>query len=631
MARVVSSALTLGLIFWAVVIMPPIWGGVSVLATEAAMEAAPEWVHWFVGVGGVLAGLVSVWVWWPRMRRTSSIRVQVSTWTLLVAFPTGAVMIAGIVAIFMTEVVMFRVPGVLVVGLVPSALVAVVGSLVIYQTVKVVSQIPLLSISITLTMMICITIASMMLVLGASIINATSNWPLFYNWIVVLAILVVIGTALWMWLPRLAVAGITQGWLRAQLITFGFTVALFALAVFILILEVSRSPWALQPLVILAELTVMLTLLIVVPMRVSYFKPGYSGRSRDESEQAPETGRRAWFDPRANGWITAFSANMRAQNYQENRGHNPATDDWFEGWYSKAYIVRLFAPSDFISELRWKATEDFGCLRIVMDRLSLTVQRQWEVIKLTYIGRYSSDLNYEPSDFRNESISIATNRQEVICRNCGGDGTVYCPPTQPCRSCNGSNEIPCSTCGGRGYNRDFSSNSDGDDVTCYSCYGRSSMRCYSCSGGQVVCWLCGGSGRVRCGACDGAGIVVQAMVTVKTFTHTVDVNYQVEGLAVNEFKNGLKGNHFHKLQGTLVHQESQRSTEPGVIRQRLTAMAFYVYSCHYDYKGKSFILNHIYPSKYITQGLPWSWRRIAVGLAAASLLVAVVALLAWLL
>lgn len=196
MARVMSSALTLGLIFWAVLIMPLVWVGVSVSAADAAMEVAPEWVHWFVGVGGVLAGLVSVWVWWPR--RTSSIRVQVSTWTLLVAFPTSAIMIAGIVAAFMAEIVMFRVPGVLVVGLVPSALVAVVGSLVIYQTVKVVSQMPLLSISITLTMMVCMTITSLMLTAGASVINAINNWPLFYNWIVVLAILVVIGTALWM-------------------------------------------------------------------------------------------------------------------------------------------------------------------------------------------------------------------------------------------------------------------------------------------------------------------------------------------------------------------------------------------------------------------------------------------------
>ena len=652
MTRIVSGTLTLGMIFWGM-LMPFMFVSLSVAVLEelGGGGGVPEWRHWLVGVGGVLASAATFWVWWTR-RSTGGIGTRFGVWALLVSFPMVAAVTTLIVMLTMGEFLMA--PGSLVWWLVPSSLVAVVGCLVVYQMVKVASQMPLISIAITLAMAVYVIIASMVLAMCANIINPVNGWPIFYDYFTFTVIVAVVGIVLYMWLPRLAVSGITQGWLRAQLATFVLTTALFTMAAIVALVQISGSPWALQPLIIPAELAVILTLVIVLPMRISYFKPGYQTRSgngesdgleqehparnrppaataagngeSDGLEQEPQAGSRAWFDPRANEWILAFSANMRAQNYQENRGHNPATDDWFGGWYSKAYIARLFLPSDFISALRWNATEDFGCLRMVTDRLFVTVQRQWEVIKLSYIGRYPSDLSYEPNDFRNERVRIATDRRQATCQNCDGDGEVYCPPTQTCSSCYGSGLIPCSSCNAGIIGRD----DRGVEVRCGNCVGSGYLYC-GCVGGQVTCSRCGGTGRVRCDGCDGEGIVVQAMVTTKRFTHAADVNYQVEGLDMNVFKNGLKGNHFNKLQGTLIHQEMQDPTDPGVIRQQLTATAFYICTCHYDYKGKPFTLNHIYPYKYVAQGLPWSWRRIAVGFAVAGLLISAVTLLAWLL
>ena len=328
-----------------------------------------------------------------------------------------------------------------------------------------------------------------------------------------------------------------------------------------------------------------------------------------------------WFDSRVSGWIRSFSHNMHTQYYQENRGHNPSTDDWFNEWYNRLYLRKLFLPGDFVSTLRIDSAEDFGCIRTWVDRLFLTVYQNWRIIKLRHIGSYwtERDMNYEPTQFVNETVHIATNRTEITCTSCRGSGTVYCPPTQTCMSCGGSGRNGCHNCGGSGriyFDRDTWG--PAGFRTCLSCSGRRYHNCLSCNNGQVQCWRCRGTGRVTCPGCDGAGIVINALVTTKTFSHHRGVNFQVEGLGYNQFKNGLKPGHFDKLNGTLMCEESQSPVGPGAIRQRFTAFAFYVYSCHYGYKGKVVTLNQIYPSKYVSTSLPYSKKRIALAIALAA-------------
>ena len=93
------------------------------------------------------------------------------------------------------------------------------------------------------------------------------------------------------------------------------------------------------------------------------------------------------------------------------------------------------------------------------------------------------------------------------------------------------------------------------------------------------------------------------------------MEYQLSGLAKNEFKNGLVGKHF-SMTGDLIYQEFQQPSDASTVLQRQSIHSYDVLSQYYSYKDRHFCLNQITAGgnlKYVTSGLPFSKTKIAVG------------------
>ena len=121
----------------------------------------------------------------------------------------------------------------------------------------------------------------------------------------------------------------------------------------------------------------------------------------------------------------------------------PAPDALLDKWRRKAWLWRLFLPSDFMAQVSPVAGERLVCHKTTNDYLVMNDQVETQTINAKQAARYSTDLNYRPQEFKKEKLEIIANEQQSLCGDCAGNGSVPCPPTQPCDRCAGSGSFPC--------------------------------------------------------------------------------------------------------------------------------------------------------------------------------------------
>ena len=324
----------------------------------------------------------------------------------------------------------------------------------------------------------------------------------------------------------------------------------------------------------------------------------------------------------------------------------------------------MFLPGGFMTSAKVVEAEDMVCRKTTMEYLTMSDRVELKTLKLHQARRYSTDLDYRPGEFEDKTIEIITGANNVGCGECSGGGRVECercsgsgkarcPTTMSCPQCRGSGRQTgtCQHCSGSGKIPHRRRGSDGEyrneTTRCQSCRGRGTfpVNCLNCGQtGRVTCSKCGGAGlvdctrcsttgEVVCDRCDGAGQLVSADIITRTFSHTTERTYQLTGLAADEFKNGLDGNHFKFMPGDLVSEEFQNPADNGIVLQRQSVHSYDVLSRRYSYHDAEFCLNKITgssDSKYVASGVPVSKIRTAIGIAAGAALsaigVAVVAL-----
>ena len=293
-------------------------------------------------------------------------------------------------------------------------------------------------------------------------------------------------------------------------------------------------------------------------------------------------------------------------------------------WHDQAWWQRLFLPGDFLDNVSLASGENLVCHKTIMEYLNMSDRVGTHTTKVHQSRNYSTDPNYRPQEFKNETLKIMTGSMQVTCGGCSGAGSVSCSTTMNCRECGGSGqrEEKCRNCGGSGSVPKMSQGRYGTyqngDTSCPSCWGRRSfeVHCGRCSGGKVTCNKCHGSGRVECGRCDGAGQLVLTDFITRKFTCSTERKYQLSGLRENEFKNGLAGKHFNSMTGDLIYQQMQQPADANTVLQRQSVHSYEVLSQLYSYEDKAFCVNRITGGgglKYVTSGLPLAKAKMAVG------------------
>ncbi len=292
-------------------------------------------------------------------------------------------------------------------------------------------------------------------------------------------------------------------------------------------------------------------------------------------------------------------------------------------WGRRSRLARMLLPGDLLQESVASGDEILECHRRTLDSVTMEDRVKGRVVKLVEARKYSSDLNYRPQEFKNQSLTLINDAREVDCANCSGSGIVSCPTRMRCRDCGGSGRIRenCSTCGGSGrtgWNNEYN---------CLGCSdGKREVDCRNCRFGEVVCDRCNGRGYVGCDKCDTEGKLVQANFITRKFSASSKVNYQLSGLDEDKFKNGLEKKHFSSSPGNLIYQEYQAPNGKDTTLERLTIHSYDVLSRQFDYRGNEYFLNSIVANgtqKIVPKGLPLSKPKVAA--ACASLLTVVAA------
>ena len=305
------------------------------------------------------------------------------------------------------------------------------------------------------------------------------------------------------------------------------------------------------------------------------------------------------------------------------RSASTAHDELLEGWRQKAWLQRMFLPGDFLDQTSMVGSEGLVCHKTITEYLAMNDQVETKTVRDQDAGNYSTDINYRPQEFKNETVKIISNSMDVGCGECSGGGRVSCPPTMRCGSCKGSGQRrrreECMQCDGDGEVRQAGF-MNFDKARCRACSGRGKVvvicPCSRCAGGgQEVCNKCKGSGAVTCGRCEGSGKLVQGDVITRKFSCSKELTYQLSGLGENEFKNGLDGKHFKPLEGDLIYQQFQTPGDPSTVLEHKSVHSYDVLSHHYSYNGSSFSLNRITSGsalKYVASGVPLSKTRTAI-------------------
>ncbi len=329
-------------------------------------------------------------------------------------------------------------------------------------------------------------------------------------------------------------------------------------------------------------------------------------------------------------------------------------DDLLEGWRQKAWLQRIFLPGDFLDQVSAVGAESLVCHKTTTEYMVMSDRVQTKTVRARDADSYSTDIDYRPQEFKNETLKIMANDRGVACDNCSGRGDVPCPTTMDCGTCRGTGQenVRCTMCDGKGeyvegrseYRRSGGLFRDRDFDTdiehrrrCGECSGRGRIpeRCSRCgASGQVVCNRCNGGGAVLCNRCEGVGQLVEGEIITRKFSCSTELTYQLSGLGGNEFKNGLAAKHFKSMTGDEIRQEFQTPADADTVLHRETVHSYDVLSHHYTYGDAQFCLNHISSgsaSKYVGSGVPLSKTRTTVGgavfLTAALAIAAVVILL----
>ncbi len=324
-------------------------------------------------------------------------------------------------------------------------------------------------------------------------------------------------------------------------------------------------------------------------------------------------------------------------------------DDLLQEWHKKAWLKRMLLPSDFMTGASVVGSENLVCRKTTMQYLNMNDQVEAKTMKGSEAGKYSTDVNYRPPEFKNETIKILNNaatvrcdvcsgRGDVTCGNCSGRGETACSPTQRCGRCRGSGHSrgKCYQCNGRGKvdqagifntNKERCMTCSGSGKAmgpCDRCGARGETICDRCRGsGIATCDSCKGSGLLACARCGATGELVQGNVITRKFSHTTERSHQLTGLAVDEFKNGLDGKHFKSMTGDLVSEDFQTPASSDIVLQQRRVHRYDVISRRYSFNDGEFCLNRITTSdgmKYVTSGLPFSG--IKAGIAGAAFAVA---------
>ena len=156
------------------------------------------------------------------------------------------------------------------------------------------------------------------------------------------------------------------------------------------------------------------------------------------------------------------------------QGTNMVRDALLEQWRSEARWQRFLLPGDFFDNVRTVSAEGFYCHKTTNEYLTMSEHTEAKTLKISQSRRYSDDLSYRPSKFRNETIRILSGTAEARCGNCTGVGTVACD------NCSGNGRVICPRM-----------------MNCPEC-GRVGRK-------EKGCLNCGDSGRVPCNECAGTG------------------------------------------------------------------------------------------------------------------------------
>lgn len=332
-------------------------------------------------------------------------------------------------------------------------------------------------------------------------------------------------------------------------------------------------------------------------------------------------------------------------------------DQLLQEWHKKAWLKRLFLPSDFMSGTSVVGSENLVCHQTTMEYLDMDDQVEAITMKGSEVGKYSADVSYRPQVFQNETLKILNNagviqcndcsgRGDATCRNCAGRGESACPPLEKCGRCSGAGQRrqDCIQCNGNGEVRQagflntekrrcMSCSGSGKGLgPCDRCGGRGQTTCKRCSGsGRATCGSCRGSGLLPCSRCGATGEMVQGNIITRKFSHTTERSYQLTGLPADEFKNGLDGKHFGSMTGDLVSEEFQTPAASHVVLQRKSVHAYDVLSRRYAYQDEEFNLNKITGGgglKYVASDVPFSTiKAVIAGAAFSAVATAVAALL----
>ncbi len=301
-----------------------------------------------------------------------------------------------------------------------------------------------------------------------------------------------------------------------------------------------------------------------------------------------------------------------------------AANELLEDWLRKSWLRRIFLPGDFLEQVGEVGSENLVCQKTATEYLTMSEQVETKTVRGSDAGKYSTNINYLPQEFKNETIKIITNNMDVGCGECSGRGAVACPTTMRCGECKGSGQRSgrreeCTQCDGNGEVKQAGFMNFSKE-RCMTCSGSGKRMvtgpCGRCGGrGQEICNKCNGSGSVSCGQCEGLGKLVQGDFITRKFSCLKELTYQLSGLGENEFKNGLAGEHFKSMAGDEIRQEFQTPSYADTVLQRETVHSYDVLSHHYVYRDEPFCLNRITSAvalKYVASGVPLSKVKVAV-------------------
>ena len=324
----------------------------------------------------------------------------------------------------------------------------------------------------------------------------------------------------------------------------------------------------------------------------------------------------------------------------------PITDVLIDEWLRQTGILRFFFPSDFQENASRVTEENLVYRKTATECLTMSDQVESMYLQLHQASVYSSDLDYRPGEFKDETLEIITGANNVscfgcsgggiaVCWWCSGSGKARCETRMNCPQCHGSGrqKDTCRNCGGNGKIFHHKLGKDGkyrnETTRCASCRGVGTIEvnCLGCGrSGKVVCSKCGGvglvdcsecftTGKVECSHCDGVGQLVSAEIITREFKASEEVVYRLGNLAANEFKNGLSEEQF-AMNGVLILEEFQQPANADIVLQRQTVHSWDVFSARYSYKDQEFWLNRITGdghSEYtVAEKLPISIKKILI-------------------